>query len=47
MNKEDKVQLVGYCNTCGTVTVTTHKVETCLMCESEVNDIGWVEETNG
>jgi uncharacterized OB-fold protein len=47
MDKEDRVQLVGYCNNCGTVTVTTNTVEICVLCNAEVSEIGWVEENNG
>jgi hypothetical protein len=47
MSKEDRVQLVSYCNTCGTAAMTTNTIGTCVLCEGQVKEIGWVEESNG
>ena len=47
MNKEDKVQIVSWCNTCGTAAVTTNTIGTCVLCEGSVKEIGWVEANNG
>jgi rubrerythrin len=47
MNKEDNVKLVSYCNICGTTIITTNTAGTCPLCEGQLYEIGWVEETNG
>ena len=47
MSREDRVQIVSWCNTCGTAAMTTNIIETCVLCEGSVKEIGWVEENNG
>lgn len=40
-------QLVNWCKQCGTTHLTTMPQTNCVMCQGELKEIGWVEESNG
>jgi len=46
MSREDKIQIVNWCQECKITTLTINKEEYCANCQGLIKEIGWVE-TNG
>jgi hypothetical protein len=44
MSREDRVQLVYWCKSCGLTSMVTNEMNTCAFCQGELKEIGWVEE---
>ena len=45
--ERSKTQLVYWCKQCGTTLVVTMPQTACGLCQGDLKEIGWVEETNG
>jgi hypothetical protein len=44
MSREEKVQIVYWCNTCKLTSLVINAMQTCAFCQGELKEIGWVEK---
>jgi predicted RNA-binding protein with PUA domain len=44
MNKKYETELVYWCKTCELVATVKNKTNTCIFCQGELKEMGWVEK---